>query len=188
METKLIVGLGNPGIEYQNNRHNVGFMAIDKICNKLKVTLDKRGFNGFYGFYRTQGSNIILAKPNTFMNLSGEFVTAIAKFYKVELKNILVIYDDMDTEVGKVRIRAKGSSGGQNGIKNIIQLFGSEEIPRIRIGINKPTGQQTVVNWVLGNFKPEDKEKLDVALTTACEAAVCFLDHNIDFVMNRYNK
>ncbi len=188
METKLIVGLGNPGMEYKNNRHNVGFMAVDMLCEKLKVSLDKRGFNGNYGFCKTPGANIIIAKPNTYMNLSGEFVTEIAHFYKISLNNILIIYDDMDTEVGKIRIRAKGSSGGQNGIKNIIQLFGKEDIPRIRIGIGKPNHTQTVVNWVLGNFPESDKEKLTQALNQASDAAICFFDHGIDFVMNHFNK
>lgn len=188
MESKLIVGLGNPGLEYEKNRHNVGFMTIDAICKKLNVNLDKKGFNGYYGFYKTSTANVIFAKPHTYMNLSGEFVIAIAKFYKIQLKDILIIYDDMDTSVGKIRVRSSGSSGGQNGIKNIINLIGSQDIARIRIGIGKPTQNQPVTNWVLGDFKNNEINLIQDAIEKSSDAAICFIDHPIDFVMNKFNK
>lgn len=152
---KLIVGLGNYGKEYENTRHNIGFKAIDLFAGKLGVELNNEKFKGV--FYK--GDGFILAKPLTYMNLSGEFVQPLAAFFKIEPQDILVIYDDMDLPIGELRFRIKGSSGGQNGIKNIINLMGTEDIPRLKIGIGRP--QHGSVDHVLGKFTAEEAKLFD---------------------------
>lgn len=147
---KLIVGLGNPGKEYENTRHNIGFKAIDLIADKKGVSLNNEKFKGI--FYK--GDGYILAKPLTYMNLSGEFVQALTTFFKIDKKDILVIYDDMDLPCGDLRYRAKGSAGGQNGMKDIINKMASEEIQRLKIGIGRP--QHGSIDHVLGKFTPEE--------------------------------
>lgn len=152
---KLIVGLGNPGKEYENTRHNIGFEIIDLIASKKGVELKNEKFKGV--FYK--GEEFILAKPLTYMNLSGDFVQAISAFFKIDTKDILVIFDDMDLPLGELRYRATGSSGGQNGIKDIINKLGTEDIRRIKIGIGRPI--HASVDHVLGKFTSEERVKVD---------------------------
>lgn len=189
MESYLIVGLGNPGLEYQKNRHNVGFMAIDKICQKLNILLNKVNFNGTYTSADINNARYYIAKPHTYMNKSGEFVSQIINFYKIPKSNVIVIYDDVDTALGKIRIKAKGSSGGQNGIKNIISCLATENIKRIRIGIDRPEDKNDMVKHVLSNFRSEQLNTLETALNNVWNAFDTFTSKK-DFLslMNQFNK
>lgn len=152
---KLIVGLGNPGQEYEATRHNIGFKVIDLVAHSKGIELNKEKFTGV--FYK--GDDFILAKPMTFMNLSGDFVQKIAKFFKINVEDILVIYDDMDLATGTIRYREVGSSGGQNGMKDIIEKMGTDKIKRLKIGIGRP--KNGAKNWVLGTFTKLQLEELD---------------------------
>ena len=151
----LIVGLGNPGKEYKNTRHNIGFDAIDVISKKYKIEVNRIKFKGVYGETFIGGEKVILLKPSTYMNLSGESIRAVMDFYKVNQEDVLVIYDDISLEVGRLRIRDKGSAGGHNGIKSIISHIGTEEFARIKIGVGQPKGD--LVNYVLGNVAKDRK-------------------------------
>lgn len=186
MEKFLIVGLGNPGSKYEKTRHNAGFMVIDEVANILKVDLNDSKFNGLYTKTNIKGHQVFLAKPTTYMNLSGEFVARIMNFYEIPIKNLLVIYDDVDTEFGKIKLRTKGSSGGQNGIKNIIAHLKTEEFNRIRVGISRnkliPLDQH-----VLSNFKSEEIVVLKSVLTKAANAAIESVGEQFDKIMNKYN-
>ncbi|WP_423363785.1 aminoacyl-tRNA hydrolase [Mycoplasma sp. P36-A1] len=183
---KLIVGLGNPGKEYENTRHNAGFLVVDSICKKLDISLDKEKFNGLYYQGFVNNEKVIILKPLTYMNLSGECLIKFADYFDINDEDILVIYDDMDTEVGKIRLRAKGSSGGQRGMKNIIQHFKTEQISRIRVGIGKKTIPD-VKDYVLSKFREEEIDILSVAINTASDAAIDFCSESFDLVMNKFN-
>ncbi len=184
----LIVGLGNPGFEYEMTKHNVGFRTIDKICNKMQVKLDKEKFNGlFTKIAYKNNKEIILCKPLTYMNLSGECVKNIVNFFKISIDNIIIIYDDIDTNIGLIRVKSKGSSGGQNGIKNIISLLGTENIKRIRIGIGKPTNKN-LANYVLSKFDIKDLAFVEKSIDNASQAAIDFVEtSNFDNVISKYN-
>ncbi len=156
---KVIIGLGNPGDEYKNTRHNVGFKTIDSLAKKFNIVLDKKQFNGEYGAFMLNGEKIILAKPLTYMNLSGQFVSKFIQYYNVDLKDMIIIYDDIDTNVGDLKLKTSGSSGGQNGVKNIIELLGTDKFKRIKIGIG-PRNKQDLVSYVLGKFPKDDMEKV----------------------------
>ncbi len=186
MDNYLIVGLGNPGFEYEKTKHNVGFMAIDKLCNDLSIFLSNSKFEGYYNHVVKNDCKFFIAKPMTFMNNSGFFVSQFANFFKIPKSNIIVLYDDINLDVGKIRIRSKGSSGGQNGIKNIISQLGTEDIKRIKIGIGKP--KHDLVSHVLSNFKPDDFIPLNDALNKSKHALLDFMkDQKFDFLMNKYN-
>ncbi|MCF0217428.1 MAG: aminoacyl-tRNA hydrolase [Malacoplasma sp.] len=186
MSKYLIVGLGNPGFQYEKTKHNVGFMCIDAILKELTLFLNNDKFEGKFTIVKQQEDEIIIAKPQTYMNNSGNFVLAISKFYKIDYQNILVIYDDVDTEVGKIRIRKSGSSGGQNGIKNIITCLQTEKIKRIRIGIGRPI--HDLVHHVLTKFNEADESKIQQAIECAKSAAIQFMNHtDFDLIMNRFN-
>ena len=152
---KLIIGLGNPGKEYENTRHNIGFKVIDALCSHFKVDLNKKKYHGT--FYK--GQDFILAKPMTFMNRSGQFVQPMAKYFKVKPEDILIIYDDMDLSIAEIRFRKTGSSGGQNGIKDILFQMGTNDIPRLKIGIGRPNNKAE--KHVLGPFSKIQLEKLN---------------------------
>ena len=183
---KLIVGLGNPGNEYQKARHNAGFLVIDRLCEKLDLKLDKSKCKALYGIHRHKVDKIIIAKPQTYMNLSGEAVRSLMKFYDVALEDLIVIHDDLDLPLGKLRLRRKGSSGGQKGMGNIISLLGSEEINRIRVGISHDRNIDTV-DYVLGRFSPEEKKILDETLDKASDALIFSFDHDFEDVMSNFN-
>lgn len=182
---KLIVGLGNPGSEYQNTRHNIGFMFVDEIAkaNNIEFKLNK-SLKCFIGDFKYNGERIIFCKPVTYMNLSGESVIKVMKFYKIELEDILVIHDDLDLPVGKIRIRLNGSSGGQKGMNNIISLLGTQEIKRVRIGISK--GRETI-SHVLGCFTEDEKADINIALSKADDMFKCYISTTFDKFMNRFN-
>lgn len=183
----MIVGLGNPGEKYQKTRHNTGFMVMDALLRKLNTTLDTSKFKALYTIYRHQGEKILLVKPLTFMNLSGEAVKALAAYYEIENDDILIIHDDLDLPVGKLRLRASGSCGGQNGMRNIIDLLGTKDLKRIRVGVGKDKNIDTV-DYVLGRVEKEQQEVFAAAIDRASDAVLFYLD-NPDFslVMNRFN-
>ena len=185
----LIVGLGNPGREYENTRHNAGFMVLDLLAQKLDVKIDRLKFKSLYTIAEHNGKKIMLLKPQTFMNLSGEAVVEALQFYKLDIKNTVVICDDINFDVGKLRIRAKGSDGGQNGLKNIIYLSGRNDFARVRVGIGKkPHPDYDLAKWVLSNFKNDEAEPLNAAIKNASSAALMIVDGEIDNAMNRFNK
>ena len=183
---KLIVGLGNPGKEYDKTRHNAGFMTIDKIACKLNVELDKSKCKAIYGVCKYKDEKVIIAKPQTYMNLSGEAVVSLMHFYGIDINDLLVIHDDLDLPVGKIRLRMAGSSGGQKGMGNIIDLLGSKDIKRIRIGISNNKLIDTK-DYVLGKFSKEEKEIFEESSNKAAEAVIYSLDHNFDETMSKYN-
>lgn len=183
---KLIVGLGNPGKEYEGTRHNCGFMVIDKLAEKLNVNVDLSKFKGLYTKFKYRGEDVILLKPQTYMNLSGESVNAIMQFFKIEKDDLLVIYDDLDMPVGKLRLRKTGSAGGHNGIKNIIAHLNSQDFKRIRVGIDRHKYMK-VVDYVLSRFTKEENEAISQGIENAANAIIDYLDHDFDYVMNRYN-
>ena len=183
----LIVGLGNPDAEYDNTRHNMGFNAINEISKKYNIKLKKNKFQGLFEIGDIEGQKVILVKPQTYMNLSGNCVKEIVDFYKIEKENIIIIYDDMDIEPGKIKIRKKGSSGGHNGIKSIIQMLGTDEFPRIRIGIGKPEHKGDEINYVIGAIPDEEKERLIQGVEKAEKALIEILKNGIDIAMNKFN-
>jgi len=186
---KLIVGLGNPGAKYANTRHNVGWMALDAFARKHGATMEKAGFQGVYGELRwgPLAEKVILLKPMTFMNLSGRSAAPVARFFKVDPADILVVYDEMDLDVGRLRLREKGSAGGHNGMKSMIQELGTQEFPRLRIGVGRPAPGWQVVDWVLTPFGPGDGATIAGALDRAVGAIESFLDDGILKAMNLYN-
>lgn len=184
----MIVGLGNPGIEYEGSRHNVGFAVIDALCEKHNAKCERMKFKSYIGEANIGGERVLLQKPLTYMNNSGEAVAACSKFYKIPVENILVIYDDISLEPGTIRIRRKGSAGGHNGLKDIIAYKG-EDFPRIKIGIGaKPHPDYELKDWVLGKFSGEDKEKALIAVGNAVRAVGELLSRGIDSAMNKYSK
>lgn len=183
---KLIVGLGNPGRDYAKTRHNAGFMCIDEVAWQLNAEVNTKKFKALIGQCKVNGENVILMKPQTFMNLSGEAVGECVRFYDIALEDIVVISDDLDLPIGKVRIREKGSSGGQKGLKSIIAHLGSQEFKRIRIGIGNDK-QMLTADYVLGKISKADKELFDESVKKAALAAVDFLKEPFSIVMGKYN-
>lgn len=183
---KIIVGLGNPGKQYENTRHNAGFLVLDQILKELNISLDKNKFNADYTIYFHNGEKVLFVKPLTYMNESGTAVQALMDFYDIDPNDLLVIHDDLDLPVGKIRIRYQGSSGGQKGMGNIIDHLGTKELKRIRVGISNNKLIDTK-DYVLGKFTKEEKEELDIAFEKAKKAAIAFLDHPFEDVMSKYN-
>lgn len=183
---KLIVGLGNPGKEYEKTRHNAGFLTIARLSKKLGFELDKSKCKAIYGIYRHNGEKIIFALPQTYMNLSGEAVKSLMKFYDIAVEDLIVIHDDLDLPLGKLRLRHQGSSGGQKGMGNIINLLNTSVINRIRIGISNDKSIDTK-DYVLGKISKEDFKIFDEAIDKAAEAVIYGLDHDFDEVMSKFN-
>ncbi|MBQ1568232.1 MAG: aminoacyl-tRNA hydrolase [Erysipelotrichaceae bacterium] len=183
---KLIVGLGNPGIEYEKTRHNTGFLLIDSFCEKLGITLDKNKCKANYGIYRHNGEKIIVAKPQTYMNLSGMAVSSLMKFYDIPIEDLIVVHDDLDLPTGKLRLRRKGSSGGQKGMGSIISQLGSQDINRIRVGISNDRSRDTK-DYVLSAFSKDELPLLRQALDKGSDALIYALDHDFDEVMSKFN-
>lgn len=182
---KLIIGLGNPGKKYESTRHNVGFLTIMNIINRLNLSLTQEMFNGLYVKSKINGVDVIFAQPQTFMNLSGDFVQKIVNFFKIDSNDVLVIYDDFDTKIGQIKVKLKGSSGGQNGMKDIISKLGTENIKRIKIGIGRPKDNQK--DFVLSSFSDEDKKNVNQAIERASAAAYDFLFDDFEKIMSKYN-
>lgn len=185
---KLIVGLGNPGPRYEETRHNVGFMVIDQLSRKWDIPLSKQKFSGLYGMGTVGGEKVLLLKPLTYMNLSGEAIRPLMDFYKLNNEDIIVIYDDLDLPAGKIRLRQKGSAGGHNGMKSTIQHLGTQAFNRIRIGIDRPTGGMAVPDYVLSRFSDEEWPDVEDALKRSAEACEEWLSSPFPEVMNSYNK
>lgn len=183
---KLIVGLGNPGKEYEKTRHNAGFMCIDKVATACNLRFDTKKFKAELATGFVNGEKVILMKPQTYMNLSGEAVGACVRFYNIPIEDICVLVDDLDLPIGKIRLRMKGSSGGQNGLKNIIAHLGTQEFKRIRIGIGKNKLIDTK-DYVLGKISKEDQTLFEDALQRASHAAVDFISKPFERVMGEYN-
>lgn len=184
----MVVGLGNPGSKYDNTRHNIGFACIDYICDKTGVKTDKAKFKALYGTWKYKDKKIIILKPQTYMNLSGEAIGAAARFYKIPPENVIIIYDDVSMAVGKMRIRLKGSAGGHNGIKSTIAHIG-DAFPRIKMGVGeKPHPEYDLADWVLGKFTDSDKKALSEKFESAYRAVQLIIDGQSDKAMNLYNR
>ena len=186
---KVIVGLGNPTDQYKGTRHNVGYMAIDRIAEANRINMNQHKFKAIVGSGFIGGSKVLLVKPLTYMNLSGESLRPIMDFYKLDLSDILVIYDDISLEPGMLRLRTKGSAGGHNGMKSIIKHLGGDTFPRIRVGIGgeKHPGQD-LADYVLGHFSKEEQPLMQEGITKAKEALNLILAGNMDQAMNEYNR
>ena len=183
----LIVGLGNPEPDYSKTRHNMGFDVINKIAKKYEIELTRTKFDGIYGSGIIEEEKVILLKPQTFMNLSGKSIKQFVDFYKIPLENILVIYDDMDIEIGTIKLRKKGGPGTHNGAKSVVHELSSEDFPRIRVGIGKPMDEYDAVDYVIGKLDDETYEKLEMGINKATGAIEEFLKNGIDIAMNKYN-
>ncbi len=183
----LIVGLGNPEEEYSNTRHNMGFDTVNKIAKEYKIEINKNKFKGLYGTGIIENEKVILLKPQTYMNLSGESIVEAIKFYKIDIKKIIVIYDDIDVKPGKIKIRKKGGPGSHNGMKSVINCLGSQEFSRIRVGIGTPEYKNDMINYVIGKVSKEELEKLDEGTLVAKEAIVEIIKNGVDIAMNKFN-
>ena len=184
----LIVGLGNPDKKYEKTRHNAGWLAIDSIADKFNCRVDRVKFKSYVGECEISGRKVMLMKPTTYMNNSGQAVVEAMNFYKIEPENVIVLFDDISLDVGKMRIRLKGSDGGQRGMKSIIYLSGKDTFPRIKIGIGaKPAPDWDLADWVLSGFMPAEKKALDAALPHAGDAALCIIEKGVPEAANRYN-
>ena len=183
----LIVGLGNPGDQYRHTRHNFGFMVIDRLAEKLAVSLKKVKFKALLAETKLDGQALILAKPMTFMNDSGRAVGPLLRFFKVPPDHLLVVHDDLDLPLGSLRLRPTGSSGGQRGVASIIATLGTQDFPRLRLGISRPPGQMDPVAYVLQNFTPAEAELKEMVLNQAADAALTFIREGMQAAMNQYN-
>ena len=184
---KMIAGLGNPGAEYAQTKHNVGFMLVDALADRLNAPAWKEDFFSAVTEVRIGGEKVFLVKPLTYMNNSGEAVGSILSYYKMTADDLTVVHDDMDIPAGTVRIRKKGSSGGHNGIKSIIAHVGGENFARVRIGVGRPPAGWTVINHVLAPFLAEDAPKIREAIGYLLPAVECIVTDGVDLAMNRYN-
>ena len=184
----ILVGLGNPGKQYESTRHNMGWLALDSLMEMENFKLSKLRFKAWTGILEKNGNKILVMKPQTYMNLSGESVGEAARFYKIPADHVLVISDDVSLPAGKLRIRAGGSAGGHNGLKNIILHLGTENFPRLRVGVGSPPHPDyDMADWVMGVPRGEDAAALEKAEERAADAIECCVQHGIDRAMNRYN-
>lgn len=186
-ETFLIVGLGNPGREYRLNRHNIGFRAVERLSKAWQIPLEHVRSKAFVGIGQWNNHRIILAKPQTFMNLSGQAVSSLFRFYKIQPEKLLVIFDDLDLPLGTLRLRADGGSAGHKGMTSIIQQLGSGDFPRLRLGIGRPSGRMPVEEYVLQNFNSAEEELLPTLLDQAVQAVETFLREGIRTAMTKFN-
>lgn len=183
----LIAGLGNPTKEYDKTRHNVGFCVIDVLADKYGIDVSEKKHKALCGRGVIEGQKVLLVKPQTFMNLSGESLRAAADYYKIEPQDMIVIYDDISLDPGQLRIRLKGSAGGHNGIKNIIAQLGTQEFPRIKVGVGAKPPRMDLADYVLSRFSAEDQKRMDDAFREAAEAAVSMITDGAERAMNHYN-
>ncbi len=187
-ENWLIVGLGNPGREYEKTRHNAGFRCLDLLADQLGAKVDKLKFQGLYTQVNYDGRKLFLLKPQTYMNLSGRSVLQLSAYFNIPPQRIIVLFDDISLEPGRLRIRADGSAGGHNGIKSIIQELGSQEFPRVKIGVGaKPNPHYDLADWVLSTFSAQEEKALAVSLENAAKAALAVIDKGVPEAANRFN-
>lgn len=186
---KLIAGLGNPGPRYQKTRHNVGYRVVDELARRWNVSIEKfdRDFEALCGEAYPHGTRTLLLKPQTYMNLSGRSVRAAQRFYKIDLGDLLIVIDDLALVIGRVRLRATGSGGGQKGLENVLLQLASNDIARLRIGIDAPRFADATAH-VLGRFTPDEMETIDAAVSTAADAVECWIEHGIEEAMTRFNR
>ena len=186
--TWIVAFLGNPGLKYEGTRHNAGFMTADALCRQKKLDINKARFRALTALCEIGGEKVLLMKPQTYMNLSGEAISQAARFYKIPPEHILVVSDEVSLPVGKLRIRTKGSAGGHNGLKNIISLLGTDSFPRIRLGVGAPPHPEyEMMDWVLSVFRDQDAEEMAKAAQRAAEAVVCYIEKGPDRAMNLFN-
>ncbi len=184
----LLVCLGNPGDQYENTRHNVGFMVADQLGERYGLPIQRLKYKALTNIFPISGEKVLVMKPVTYMNLSGEAVRPAADFYKIPPEHIIVISDDTALDVGKLRIRKGGSAGGHNGLKSIIQQLGTDQFPRIRVGVGKkPHPDYDLADWVLGKFQGEDKRAIDAAVERCADAVECYIKEGPDRAMNKFN-
>ena len=184
----IITGLGNPGKEYEGTRHNAGFMALDHLAEKYQISMDTRKHMAYLGKGIINGQKVILAKPQTYMNLSGESIRSLVDYYKIDPEEeLIVLYDDISLDPGNIRIRAKGSAGGHNGIKNIIAMTGTQNFMRIKVGVGEKPKGWDLADYVLGRFDHADRAKVEEAIGHAMDAAVLMMQGEVDKAMNDYN-
>lgn len=186
LQMYIIAGLGNPGRKYENTRHNMGFIAVDLLAEKYGIKVDKIKFKALVGEGRIAGRKVLLVKPQTYMNLSGESIREVMSFYKEDIENLIVIYDDIDIPTGTIRVRKKGSAGTHNGMRNIVYLLQDDNFPRIRVGIGSDK-KVDLINYVTGGVTKGEKELLEGALVKAADAASAIVEKGIEKAMNEYN-
>ena len=186
-ESWLIVGLGNPGSKYEHTRHNCGFRAIDILAKDLGCKIDKGKFQGLYGQVNYNGKNLFLLKPQTYMNASGNSVLQLSAYFSIPPQRIIVLFDDISLPPGRLRIRGDGSAGGHNGIKSIISQIGSQDFPRVKIGVGAKAPEQDLADWVLSGFTASEEKALALALQNAADAALYLIENGVSATANRYN-
>lgn len=185
---KLIVGLGNPGKKYEKTRHNIGFLVIDELAKRFNVDISENKFKSHYATVHHNGEKIFLMKPQTFMNLSGESVRPFIDYYKIDIDDIIVIYDDLDLPAGKIRLREKGGHGGHNGIRSLIDHLGTKEFKKIRIGIGRPEGPMSIVDYVLQDFSKKEMPLIEESIYRAADACENAATTKFVDMMNKYNQ
>ncbi len=183
----LVIGLGNPGREYRETRHNIGFMVIDQLCKVLGISMTRMQSRALVALGTLEGQKIILAKPQTFMNLSGQAVGGLVHFYKVPLDHLIIAHDDIDLPLGTLRLRPGGGSAGQKGMESIIQQLGTQNFSRLRLGVGRPPGQKEAANYVLQSFSRSEQELVDLVLERATAAVRTFIRDGLNTAMNQYN-
>lgn len=188
LSMKCIVGLGNPGIKYQQTRHNVGFMVIDEILTRQGWSLNKNKFKGHFTVENVEGEKVILLQPQTYMNLSGESLRPLMDFYDLQPDQVTVVYDDLDLPLGKIRLRQTGGHGGHNGVRSCIEQLGTKQFNRLRFGIGRPESPMSVIDYVLGKFDEKDHDTLQQSIEHAADAMEAWLKQPFPKVMNEYNK
>ncbi len=189
METVVIVGLGNPGREYERTRHNIGFRCVDRLASRHEARFSRTACQSRLAEFVTTRCRVVLAKPRTFMNLSGQAVQGLVHSYRIPSENLIVVYDDVDLPLGKLRIRPSGRPAGHNGMKSIVAALGTDQFPRLRIGVGRPLAEvgDSIVGYVLGGFSAAEDEVVQEATERACDALECLLTEGIDAAMNEFN-
>ncbi|WP_042171218.1 aminoacyl-tRNA hydrolase [Paenibacillus gorillae] len=185
---KWIAGLGNPGAAYQNTRHNVGFMVVDELARRWDISVTQNKCKALIGEGNVKGTKVVLIKPMTYMNLSGESVRGFLDYFKADREDGIIVYDDMDTEIGKIRLRYQGSAGGHNGIKSLIQHLGTQQFNRVRMGVSRPQPGRSIVDYVLDNFPKSEHELLKTMVEQACDAIEYSLSNSFDNTMAKFNR
>ncbi len=185
---KLIAGLGNPGKEYTSSRHNIGFLVINRLSKIHNIELNKKSFKSSWGKGEIAGHSVILAKPQTYMNLSGEAISAIARYYKIIPQDIIVVHDDLDINFGNLKIKTRGGSGGHHGIDSVIKSLNDDKFVRVRVGIGRPPNREEDIEFVLSSFNKEETQSLDRVIDYACDCLGILITHGPEFAMNRFHR